>query len=424
LTPPAILANLRVMGSESASTRRPQLIVPEPGYRHGHPLDFTDVHLSAPGEIGKPDLDVEAESIRAMAFGLIRVLDDEHRAVGPWAGSLTPKEMITGLDDMLRVRAFDAQMLRSQRQGKTSFYMQSLGEEAIACAHRRAQQPGDMNFATYRQQGLLLSTDYPLVTMIDQIYANTHDPMQGHQLPVLYSSKERGFFTVSGNLATQWIQAVGWAMASAITNDDKVASAWIGDGATAESDFHSGMVFASTYRPPVVLNIVNNQWAISTFQGVARGAAATFAAKGLGFGIPSLRADGNDYLAVHAVSRWALDRARQGLGPTLVEWVTYRVGAHSTSDDPTRYRSAEELEAWRRKDPILRFAAHLTRQGLLDESTEKSAMEAAREEVQRAVSACEAAPPVSPGSLVEDVYAEAPWHLREQREWIREQVKG
>src|SRR5699024_2324864 len=180
--------------------------------------------------------------------------------------------------------------------------------------------------------------EYPMVEMMNQIFSNERDPLKGRQLPVLYSSKEYGFFSLSGNLATQFIQAVGWAMASAISGDSRIAVGWIGDGSTAESDFHAGLVFASTYRAPVVLNIVNNQWAISTFQGIARGGSGTFAARGLGFGIPALRVDGNDYLAVHATARWARERARRNLGPTLIEYVTYRAGAHSSSDDPSAYR--------------------------------------------------------------------------------------
>ncbi len=211
-----------------------------------------------------------------------------------------------------------------------------------------------MNFPTYRQAGLLIAAGYSMVDMMCEIFSNERDPLKGRQLPVLYSSKAHGFFSVSGNLATQFIQAVGWAMASAIKNDTKIAAGWIGDGATAESDFHAALVFASTYTAPVVLNIVNNQWAISTFQGIARGGSGTFAARGLGFGIPALRVDGNDYLAVHAVAKWAVERARRNLGPTLVEYVTYRVGAHSTSDDPGRL-SAEDrircLAARRSGDP-------------------------------------------------------------------------
>ena len=218
--------------------------------------------------------------------------------------------MLAGLRDMMLVRAFDARLLRAHRQGKISFYMQCLGEEAIACAQQHALRPGDMHFPTYRQQGLLIAAGYPIVDMMNQVLSNTHDPLKGRQLPVMYSSKEYGFFSISGNLATQYVQAVGWAMASALRGDTAIASAWIGEGATSESDFHAALVFASTYQAPVILNIVNNHWAISTPEDFARGASATFADRGFGFSIPALRVDGNDYLAVYAVSQWAAERAR------------------------------------------------------------------------------------------------------------------
>ena len=406
----------------------PKLVVPEPAYRHGDALSFDGlVHPGYPieaGDVDRPPIDVEAETIRKMAFSMVRVLDDHHDAVGPWAGTLDADQLVTGLRDMLLVRAFDARMLRSQRQGKTSFYMQSLGEEAIACAFRKAQRAGDMNFPTYRQQGLLLAGGYPLLTMINQIYSNRHDPMKGHQLPVMYSSKADGFFTISGNLATQYPQAVGWAMAAAIRGEDHVAAGWIGDGATAESDFHAGLVFASTYRAPVVLNIVNNQWAISTFQGLARGRVATFAAKGVGFGIPSIRVDGNDYLAVHAVASWAIERARQGLGPTLLEWVTYRVGAHSTSDDPSAYRPSDEASAWPLGDPVERLRQHLTKLGAWDDERHTEAVAAAETAVRDAEKQAESfgtlrsEDAASPADIFDDVYDVTPPHLRRQRQQL------
>jgi 2-oxoisovalerate dehydrogenase E1 component subunit alpha len=255
-----------------------------------------------------------------------------------------------------------------------------------------------------------------------QIYSNEHDPLKGRQLPVLYSSKEDGFFSVSGNLATQYIQAVGWAMASAIKGDTKIAVAWIGDGSTAESDFHAALVFASTYKAPVVLNIVNNQWAISTFQGIARGGSGTFAARGLGFGIPALRVDGNDYLAVHAVACWAAERARRNLGPTLIEHVTYRVGAHSTSDDPAAYRPKTESDAWPLGDPVIRLRNHLTRRGVWSEERHRQAeaeimdtvMEAQREAESHGTLHAGGRP--STRDMFEGVYAKMPPHLRRQRQ--------
>ena len=314
-----------------------QLHVPEPTARPGQATDFSFLRVSAAGEVPRPAVDIKSAHTGTMAWKLIRVLDDEGRAVGPWAPPLDAQVLRRGLRAMLKTRAFDARMLIAQRQKKISFYIQCLGEEAIATAHALALQPGDMCFPTYRQQGLLLARDdIDVVEMMCQAMSNERDPLKGRQLPVLYSYKRAGFFSVSGNLATQFIQAVGWAMASAIKGDTRIASAWIGDGATAESDFHNALTFAHVYRAPVILNVVNNQWAISTFQAIAGGEATTFAGRGVGCGIASLRVDGNDFLAVYAASQWAAERARGNLGPTLIEWITYRGGAHSTSDDPSR----------------------------------------------------------------------------------------
>jgi 2-oxoisovalerate dehydrogenase E1 component alpha subunit len=380
------------------------------------------VTIPKAGAVPRPSVDVDPETIRDLAFSIIRVLNRSGEAVGPWAGLLSDDELLEGLRHMMTLRTFDARMLIAQRQGKTSFYMQHLGEEAISCAFRKALSPGDMNFPTYRQAGLLIAGGYSMVDMMCQVYSNSRDPLKGRQLPVMYSSKEHGFFTISGNLATQYVQAVGWAMASAISNDTKVAAAWIGDGSTAESDFHAALVFASTYKAPVVLNIVNNQWAISTFQGIARGGAGTFAARGLGFGIPSLRVDGNDYLAVYAVAKWAIERARRNLGPTLVEYVTYRVGAHSTSDDPSAYRPKTESDAWPLGDPIIRLKNHLILRRAWSEERHKQAeaeildtVIAAQKEAESYGTLHAGAKP-SARDMFEGVYAEMPPHLRRQRQ--------
>src|SRR5215204_7692609 len=229
------------------------LHVPEPPVRPGGTPDFSDVKIPKAGAVPRPDVDVNPEAIRDLAFSIIRVLNRAGEAVGPWAGLLSDEELIEGLRHMMTLRSFDARMQMAQRQGKTSFYMQHLGEEAVACAFRKALKPGDMNFPTYRQAGLLIADGYPMVTMMNQIYSNEADPLKGRQLPIMYSSKEHGFFSISGNLATQYIQAVGWAMASAISGDTRIAAAWIGDGSTAESDFHAALVFASTYKAPVIL---------------------------------------------------------------------------------------------------------------------------------------------------------------------------
>jgi 2-oxoisovalerate dehydrogenase E1 component alpha subunit len=398
------------------------LHVPEPEVRPGGTPDFSNVKIPKAGAVQRPPIDADPESIRDLAYSIIRVLNRNGEAVGPWAGLLSDEDLMEGMRHMMTLRAFDGRMLIAQRQGKTSFYMQHQGEEAISCAFRKALSPGDMNFPTYRQAGLLIAGGYSMVDMMCQIYSNVRDPMKGRQLPVLYSSKEQGFFTVSGNLATQFVQAVGWAMASAIKNDTRIAAAWIGDGSTAESDFHAGLVFASTYKAPVVLNIVNNQWAISTFQGIARGGSGTFAARGLGFGLPSLRVDGNDYLAVYAVAKWAIERARRNLGPTLIEYVTYRAGAHSTSDDPSAYRPKAESDAWPLGDPIIRLKNHLIVRGVWSEERHRQAEAEILDTVIAAQKEAESFGTLHSGNkpsardMFEGVYAEMPPHLRRQRQ--------
>jgi 2-oxoisovalerate dehydrogenase E1 component alpha subunit len=399
-----------------------RLHVPEPTGRPGHPTDFSYLHLSPAGAVRRPGIDASAAGTADLAFTLVRVLDDEGRAQGPWAPKHDAALLRRGLRAMMRTRAFDAKMLIAQRQKKISFYMQCLGEEAIACAHALAIADGDMCFPTYRQQGLLISRDdIPLAELMCQLMSNARDPMKGRQLPVMYSYKRAGFFSISGNLATQFIQAVGWAMASAIKGDTRIASAWIGDGATAEADFHTALTFAHVYRAPVILNVVNNQWAISTFQAIAGGEATTFAGRGVGCGIASLRVDGNDFLAVLAASRWAAERARSNLGPTLIEWLTYRAGAHSTSDDPSRYRPADDWQHFPLGDPIARLKQHLVGTGDWSDEEHERVKKELEAEVVAAMKEAEShggtlidghVPPLE--TMFEDVYKEMPAHLHDQ----------
>ena len=399
-----------------------RLHVPEPTGRPGQATDFSYLHLSAAGAIRKPALEANARDTADLAYSLVRVLDDEGKAVGPWDPRLSADQLKRGLRGMLRTRVFDARMLVAQRQKKTSFYMQSLGEEAIGCAHELALEVGDMNFPTYRQQSLLLAhDDAPMVEMICQLLSNERDPLKGRQLPVMYSYKSRGFFSISGNLATQFIQAVGWAMASAIKGDTRIASGWIGDGATAEADFHTALTFAHVYRAPVILNVVNNQWAISCFQSIAGGEGTTFAARGVGVGLASLRVDGNDFLAVYAASRWAAERARGNLGPTLIEWITYRGGPHSTSDDPSKYRPADDWERFPLGDPIARLKKHMIATGVWSEAEHGKLQQEIEAEVIKAQKEAESFGSLADGHLFsnstmfDDVYKDVPDHLRRQR---------
>jgi 2-oxoisovalerate dehydrogenase E1 component alpha subunit len=401
-----------------------RLRIPEPA-RGEQPADRVPF-ISAAGEMAKPALDERVERVALMRKQLVRVIDDDGNAVGEWAPDLSPESKLTGLRDMVLLRTFDARMLRAHRQGTASFYMQALGEEAIACAQQRAMRPGDMHFPTYRQQGLLIAAGYPIVDMMNQILSNEFDPLKGRQLPVLYSAKSHGFFSISGNLATQYPQAVGWAMASALRGGTEIASAWIGEGSTAESDFHAALVFASTYQAPVILNIVNNHWAISTPEDFARGASATFADRGYGFSIPAIRVDGNDYLAAYAASAWAAERARTNLGPTLIEWITLRRGAHSTSDDPSVYRPADEAERFPLGDPIDRLRRHLVAVGEWDDDRHEALEQEIVEQVDAAYAEASAHGSVKSGavgdprSMFDDVYHELPPHLVEQRAQVGE----
>ncbi|RKJ98310.1 3-methyl-2-oxobutanoate dehydrogenase (2-methylpropanoyl-transferring) subunit alpha [Alicycliphilus denitrificans] len=402
-----------------------RLHVPEPTGRPGCSTDFSYLSISPPGAVRKPPVDTSPADTADLATSLVRVLDDDGKACGPWAPAIHPERLRRGLRAMMKTRVFDARMLLAQRQKKLSFYMQCLGEEAIAVAHSMALQDGDMCFPTYRQQGLLLARDdISMVEMICQLMSNQRDPIKGRQLPVMYSYKRAGFFSISGNLATQVPQAVGWAMASAIKGDTKIASAWIGDGSTAESDFHTALTFAHVYRAPVIINVVNNQWAISTFQAIAGGEGTTFAQRGVGVGIASLRVDGNDFLAVYAASQWAAERARSNCGPTLIEWETYRAGPHSTSDDPSKYRPADDWQRFPLGDPIERLKKHLIVIGEWSEARHEAAQKeleaeviAAQKEAERHGSLLDGRVP-SAATMFDDVYKDMPEHLRRQRQQL------
>jgi 2-oxoisovalerate dehydrogenase E1 component alpha subunit len=400
------------------------LHVPEPTGRPGCKTDFSYLNISPAGAVPRPAVDVRYQETAPIAASLIRVLDDDGNAVGPWDPQLDRDTLRFGLRTMMKTRIFDARMVIAQRQKKLSFYMTCLGEEAIGTAHALALEHGDMCFPTYRQQSLLMAREYPMVDMVCQLLSNEADPLKGRQLPVMYSVKKDGFFTISGNLATQIPQAVGWAMASAIKGDTRIASGWIGDGATAESDFHTGLTFAHVYRAPVILNVVNNQWAISSFQAIAGGESVSFASRGVGAGIASLRVDGNDFLAVYAASRWAAERARANLGATLIEWVTYRAGPHSTSDDPSRYRPADEWTQFPLGDPVGRLRRHLINKGWWSDAEHEAVQAeleaevlAAQKEAERHGTLIDGRVP-SAASMFEDVYKEMPEHLRRQRQQL------
>src|SRR6476469_2635461 len=361
-----------------ANAPRLALHVPEPAFRPGDTPDFSSLEIPPAGKAPRPDTSVAAAETHPLTTDLVRVLGDDHKAVGPWNPKLGADTLRKMLRDMVTVRIFDDRMYRAQRQGKTSFYMKCTGEEAIAVGAAAALDRDDMHFPTYRQQGLLIARGSPLTEMMCQIYSNK--------------------------------------------GDSRIAMGWVGDGATAEGDFHSAMTFAAVYNAPVILAVVNNQWAISSFSGIAGAERATFAQRAVGYGIAGLRVDGNDALAVYAAVKWSAERARSNRGPTLIEFFTYRAEGHSTSDDPSGYRPTNEAKLWPLGDPIERLKAHLLAIGEWDEDRH-AAMTAECDAAVRAALKASEKVGILPQqgkdnveSMFEDVYADVPWHLAEQRE--------
>ena len=405
-------------------TPKSRLHIPRPSARPGEAPDFSYLSLSEAGAVARPESDAPASQIENLAHQLVRVLDDNGVAQGEWAPDMTAEQLREALRLMLLTRQYDSRMQRAQRQGKISFYMQSLGEEAVSIGQGLALDQGDMMFPSYRNQGLFILRDTSLVDLMCQCLSNTRDMCKGRQMPIMYHNRDGNLFSVSGNLSTQYPHAVGWAMASAIKGEDHIAAAWVGDGSTAEADFHHALTFAAVYQAPVILNVVNNQWAISTFQGFAGGERRAFAARGLGLGIPGIRVDGNDLLAVYAVTQWATERARNGGGPTLIEHVTYRGGAHSTSDDPSRYRPKDEWESFPLGDPIERLKQHMINSGLwseeqhsaLDNEMKETVLNAWKEAVT--FGTMTEGPKLDMSIMFDDVYEELTENLKQQRQQL------
>jgi 2-oxoisovalerate dehydrogenase E1 component alpha subunit len=312
-------------------------------------------------------------------------------------------------------------MIAMQRQGRLSFYVSSRGEEASAVAGAMAFAQHDLLFPTYRQPGLLLVRGMPVLVMMCQLIGNRYDNAKGRQMPVHYSWRAGNVVSISSPVGTQLPQAVGAAMAFAYRGQRQVVGGWVGDGTAAQGDFHYALNFASVFRPPCVLHVVDNQWAISTHRNLATG-GATFAARAGAYHMPGLRVDGNDFLAVYAAEAWAVERARRGGGTTLIELVTYRREAHSTSDDPSQYRAADEAEHWPGGDPVERLKRHLIQLGewsedahrQLDSALEQDVAATFRHAEGLGTSANHDNYPID--SLFDDVYQALPRHLREQLE--------
>ncbi len=338
-------------------------------------------------------------------------------------GSVRPGERAPEVPDeaalrlyrgMLQVRIVDDRMMKLQRQGRLGFYMQSIGEEATHFGGAYALRQSDWIFPSYREPGVFFWRGYTLADYVNQLHGNAGDPSKGRQMPVHHSAAWLNLVSISSPVGTQIPQATGMAMAARILGKDDCALAYFGEGTTSTGQFHVGLNFAAVFRAPVVFFCRNNGWAIST-PGSQQTAAKSIAMKAHAYGMPGVRVDGNDLLAVIAVMEDAVARARRGLGPTLIEAVTYRRAGHSSSDDPSVYRDPAEPQAWEAKDPLERWRRHLERRGLWTQALHDEYAQAIGDELAAAVKQAGELGPPAVETLFDDVFAQVPPHLEEQK---------
>jgi TPP-dependent pyruvate/acetoin dehydrogenase alpha subunit len=365
------------------------------------------------GDVESASVEVWSDEDEARARGLLQILDPNGKLTGkaPALDAAHLRDLYVG---MLRARILDERMLNLQRQGRIGFYAESRGQEAAVVGAVAALEARDFVVPAHREVGAALFRGLPLRSVVAQLFGNANDVGRGRQMPVhLAPPRALNFIPPSSCVATQLPHAAGLAWAAKMRKDPVVVLAYMGEGATSAEDFHAGINFAAVYKVPAVFVVENNQWAISTPASLQT-ASDTFAIKALAYGMPGVRVDGNDALAVYAATREAADRARAGGGPTLIEAVTYRMAAHSTSDDPSRYRSAEDDAAWRDKDPLRRLGAYLAATKVLDEAGVAAQRAAIEAEIAAAVEAEEPVGPPPLRSLIENVYSTPPATLVEQ----------
>jgi 2-oxoisovalerate dehydrogenase E1 component alpha subunit len=354
-----------------------------------------------------------------MTTEMLQVIAEDGRPSMTEAPDLTPDDLRKIYGHMVQVRLFEERALKLQRQGRIGFYVPCTGQEASHIGSAYAVGADDWVFPSYRDAGIPLLRGVPLVELVHQCFGNAADNTLGRQMPVHYSFRKINFASISSPIGTQIVQAVGAAMAAKILKDPVVVINYFGDGATSSNDFHTGMNFAGVFASPCIFVCENNGWAISCpLEGQT--ASASIACKAEAYGMPGVRVDGNDVLAVYAATKAAADRARSGGGPTLIETVTFRMGPHSSSDDPTRYRRPDLVEEWVRRDPLPRFRQYLELQDLWDEKQEKALRAEIKAEIQAAIEAAEKVGPPPLSSMFDDVYAELTPALKEQWATLKE----
>jgi len=317
---------------------------------------------------------------------------------------------------MVRVRKMDEKLILLQRQGRIGFYLSCLGQEACHIGAAYALNEDDWIFPHYRNPGTPLLRGVSMLRMVNQCFGNAADEIKGRQMPVHYSFRDINFFSISSPLGTQIVQAAGAAYGMKVKQTKQVAMTSFGDGSSSEIDFHSGMNFAAVTKSPCIFMLENNQYAISV-PSAKQSASESYAIKAAAYGMPGIQVDGNDILAVYKVTKDAVDRARRGEGPTLIELVTFRMGAHSTSDDPSRYCPPELFKEWAAKDPLKRFESYLLRNKVIDQAFADQTASDAVAEVESAIKTAEKNAPHPPvESMFEDVYESIPPHLAQQRD--------
>lgn len=367
-------------------------------------------------------LDGSTEDWQRLATGFHQVLDESGKELRE-PPRLDAKERVRLYKAMLVVRRLDERMMLLQRQGRIGFYGTATGEEGAVIGSASALRGSDWIFPALRQGGALLMRGFPLAKFMHHLFGTAESVELGRSMPCHYSDKDHNVVSWSSCMATQLPHAVGMAWAARYRSKDDVAMGYLGDGATSENDFHHAMNFAGVWKVPMVFVCQNNQWAISV-PLAKQTASASIAIKALAYGMPGVRVDGNDLLAVREACDLAVRRAREGKGPTLIEAVTYRMLGHSSSDDATRYRSAEEVEAWGRKDPLVRYRTWLQGQGLWSEGDEAAARAAIDADISAAIKAGESAAHPPRDSLITEVYAEPTAQLREQFDEVERTHKG
>lgn len=323
---------------------------------------------------------------------------------------------------MSLVRQLDDRCMNLQRQGRVGFYGTSTGEEGAVVGSAAALQNDDWIFPALRQGGALLYRGFPLRRYFAHLFGNAESVEMGRSMPCHYSDREFSFVSWSSSMATQLPHAVGMAYAAKIKGHKRVAIGYMGDGATSEGDFHVALNFAGVWKTPVVFFCNNNQWAISV-PFSKQSASDNVAVKARAYGFPGVRLDGNDVLGVFAATREAAQRARDGHGPTLIEAVTYRMQGHSSSDDPTRYRSADEVAMWAKRDPLSRFRTYLEARGIWNREKETALVAELQDEISRAIQDAEAAATPPTDTLITEVFAEPTWILRKEWDELQETLR-